>query len=44
MFGRQIEMVKKYQHLKVQELTKATNTKSIVFPLGAHGKWYEGNN
>lgn len=40
---RATEKVKKYQHPKVQELAKATNIKFIVFPLGAYGKWYEGN-
>lgn len=41
---RATEKVNKYQHLKVQEWSKATNIKFIVFPLEAYGKWYEGNN
>lgn len=39
------EKVKKYQYLKdqVQELIHASTTKFTGFPLGAHGKWYQGN-
>ncbi|KFQ96796.1 hypothetical protein N306_08448, partial [Opisthocomus hoazin] len=39
------EKVKKYQHLlnQVQELTNATRIKFVGFPLGARGKWYQGN-
>jgi len=39
------EKVKKYQHLRnqVQELTNTTNIKFMGFPLGARGKWYQGN-
>ncbi|KFR07483.1 hypothetical protein N306_14973, partial [Opisthocomus hoazin] len=39
------EKVKKYQHLRnqVQELTNTTNIKFMGFPLGAHGKWYQGD-
>ncbi|NXU26030.1 PO24 protein, partial [Thalassarche chlororhynchos] len=39
------EKVRKYQEVKekVQEVTNASNIKFIGFPIGAHGKWYEGN-
>ncbi|KFO06208.1 hypothetical protein N312_00884 [Balearica regulorum gibbericeps] len=43
--GTAIEKVRKYQHLKskVQELMNTTNFKFMGFPLGACGKWHQGN-
>ncbi|KFV50815.1 hypothetical protein N341_04115, partial [Tyto alba] len=39
------EKIKKYQHLEdhIQELTNTTTIKFMGFPLGARGKWYQGN-
>lgn len=39
------EEVEKYQHLKnqFQELTNASTIKFTGFPLGASGKWHQGN-
>ncbi|KFR02577.1 hypothetical protein Y956_09711, partial [Nipponia nippon] len=40
-----VEKVRKYQHLKeqIRELTNASDIKFVGFPLGARGKWHQGN-
>ncbi|KFR04102.1 hypothetical protein Y956_00801, partial [Nipponia nippon] len=39
------EKVRKYWHLEdqIRELTNASVIKFVGFPLGARGKWHEGN-
>ncbi|KFO72602.1 hypothetical protein N303_00488, partial [Cuculus canorus] len=40
-----MEKVKKYEHLKdqIKDLTGASIIRFFGFPLGARGKWYDGN-